>query len=345
MLNKELLDYIKHLTENDTKTLSQKALKAAEEIGELAKVVLPYDNAFATTHRFVNRSKIIEEVCDTLLCILSIAYELDATDEEIEQMVNHKTKKWADLQAREGRVKYPIPYEIHITVDMKVDKFGQAGPSIDDFKIDCSLLGVKPILLDLHLQDGAVVKDMMTSSTFMGNNREAYQEMKRISQGLKSFDYKVIREKIETIPWHPAAPSEKHVQPVMPPNCYFECHINVLTTDDKLEELKGLAEEWDSHMSRNAFKKFDDGQLIIMVTYRSYKDMFETFKEHLDTFKPCLESFGFKWEKEIVEFSIYDTKVSHDAAWISGKDNTSTNKNSNKDPYDDSQIGTMCGDV
>lgn len=327
MINKELLDYIKHLTDNDTKTLSQKALKAAEEVGELAKCVLPYDNAAGTTHRFIGKNKILEEVSDTLLTVLSIAYDLGFSDDDVEQMINHKTKKWADLQAREGRIKYPIPYEIHITVDVEhyLKKFDGGKPTIylDDvveiFRDDCVNVGVKPILLDLHLKDGAVFKDLMTSSTFVGTNREAYLEMKRISNSLTNQGWKVVREKIETIPWHPAAPSDKHEQPTMPPNCYFECHINVLTTDDKLEELKCIAEEWDAHMSRNAFKRFDDGQLIIMVTYRSYTDNFEAFKEHLDTFKPCLESFGFKWEKEIVEFSIYDTKVSHDAAWINGE--------------------------
>jgi NTP pyrophosphatase (non-canonical NTP hydrolase) len=327
MLNKELIDYIKHLTDNDTKSLSQKALKAAEEVGELAKCVLPYDNAAGTTHRFIAKSKILEEVSDTLLTALSIAYELDFTDEDIEQMVSHKTKKWADLQAREGRVKYPIPYEIHVTVDVEhyLEKFDGGTPKIylddivDIFCDDCENIGVKPILLDLHLKDGAVFKDLMTSSTFMGDNRGAYQEMKRISDELARVGWKVVREKIETIPWHPAAPSKKHEQPTMPPNCYFECHFNVITPVERLEELDKLAKRLHFHKSRNIFKKITDDIVTTMVTHRRYASPYENVRHDIDSFKKMFEDSGFEIEKEIVEFSIYDSKVSHDAAWITGE--------------------------
>jgi hypothetical protein len=36
-MNKNTLDYIRSLSTNDKKTLSQKALKTCEEVGELAK--------------------------------------------------------------------------------------------------------------------------------------------------------------------------------------------------------------------------------------------------------------------------------------------------------------------
>jgi NTP pyrophosphatase (non-canonical NTP hydrolase) len=324
MLNKELLDFIKHLTDNDEKTLSQKALKAAEEVGELAKCVLPYDNAAGTTHRFVAKSKILEEVSDTLLTVLSVAYDLGFSDEDIEQMVNHKTKKWADLQAREGRVKYPIPYEIHVTVEFEDEWKGKEKNVLGNFKKACNELKVKPILLDLHLEDGAVIKDLMTSSTFMGDNRGAFQEMKRISDGLSDSVkgtgiWNVVREKIETIPWHPAAPSKKHEQPTMPPNCYFECHFNVITPVSRLEELDRLAKYLHFHKSRNIFKKITDDIVTTMVTHRRYASPYEDVRHDIDSFKKKFEDSGFEIEKEIVEFSIYDTKVSHDAAWINGE--------------------------
>jgi len=261
-MDKKILDYIKTLTKSDEKNLSQKALKTCEEVGELAKVVLPYDNAFATNHRFVSKARILEECADGYLCLQSIVYDLDFSDEEFETMVSHKMKIWADLQAREHRLKYPIPYEIHVTVDIEKSKpvFTSDGNAfisneeisklqknnletlqkhtVEEFKRDCKDAGVKPILLDLHLSGGKVMKDLMTSSTFMGNNREAYEEMKRITHSLRQGGWEVVREKIETIPWHPAAPSQKHENPVMPPNCYFESHLNCLCTEEKLEILK-----------------------------------------------------------------------------------------------------------
>ena len=44
-MNKELLKLIKELSLKDKKSLSQKALKTSEETGELARVILPFDNA------------------------------------------------------------------------------------------------------------------------------------------------------------------------------------------------------------------------------------------------------------------------------------------------------------
>lgn len=307
-MDTRLLDYIRTLTKTDKKTLSQKALKLTEEVGELAKVILPFENAFATTHRFVDRSKILEELADCQLVLSSILYDLDFSNEEFEQMVGHKMKYWADLQAREGRMKYPVPYEIHVTVDV--------GTRIDLFKEACAEAKVKPILLDLHLHGGGSIQDLMTSSVFMGNNREAFEEMRRISTILSARGFDVLREKIETIPWHPAAPSRTHQNPHMPPNCYFECHFNVLCTDKKEADLSSIARSHSAHKSRNAWKRYDDGTYTIMVTYRDYKMVYEDFRAAIDALKASLLSGGFQVEKEIVEFSVYDTRVSHDAAWL-----------------------------
>lgn len=317
-MDKKTLDYIKTLTKNDKKNLSQKALKTCEEVGELAKVVLPYENAFATTHRFVDRTRILEECADSYLCLMSIAYDLNFSDEEFETMVNHKMKIWADLQAREGRIKYPIPYEIHVTIEPVLAANLQP-ISIETFKEICKFLGVKPILLDLHLKGDKVLKDLMTSSTFMGNNREAFEEMKRITAGLVGAGYTVVREKIETIPWHPAAPSRAHENPTMPPNCYFESHLNILCTEEKLKLLKSIAETHQARRSSNVFKRFDDGTFTIMVTYRNYETVYEDFKSKLEEIKKDLRENAFEVEKEIVEFSVFDTKISHDAAWITQK--------------------------
>ena len=70
-------------------------------------------------------------------------------------------------------------------------------------------------MLDLQ-RDQIVIKDVMTSSVFMGNNTGAYQEMKRISNGLWAAGFEILREKIETVPWHPAAPSSTNRSIIMP---------------------------------------------------------------------------------------------------------------------------------
>lgn len=55
------------------------------------------------------------------------------------------------------------------------------------------------------MKEGSL-KDVMTSSKHFGDNRSAYEEANRIANKLTSFGYKVVRKKIETVPWHPAAP-------------------------------------------------------------------------------------------------------------------------------------------
>jgi hypothetical protein len=52
MINPDLIEFIKTLSLNDKKTLTQKALKTSEEVGELAKAVLPFEGAAGTLHRF-----------------------------------------------------------------------------------------------------------------------------------------------------------------------------------------------------------------------------------------------------------------------------------------------------
>lgn len=306
-MHQTTLDTIRALSATDTKTLSQKALKTAEEVGELAKVVLPFEGAYATTHRFVDRNAVLTEVADIILCARSVAYDLGFDDGDLEDMIIHKARKWADLQAHERKAGYPVPFEFHITVRTK---------EIERFKTTCNALGVKPIVLDLQNHQGeTVLHDVMTSSVLMGTNPEAYTEMERIAAGLTEANFEVVRKKIETVPWHPAAPNDNTVTE-MPKDCYFETHFGVVCNDDRREKLQDLAEVLDAHLSRNIFKKLDGGNYKIMLTARSYKGSADAFKKRVENIENVLKHNDFEIDKVIVEFSVYDTKVSHDSSWI-----------------------------
>lgn len=308
MMDKKLSDLIRQLSTDDSKSLGQKALKACEEVGELAKVVLPFENAFACKHRFVDRRAILEEVADVILTVTSIANNLGFDDAELEEMIKEKALYWAELQARDRGAKFPVPYEIHITV--KTDQ-------LDHFKESCSMIGVKPLLLDLQNSMGStVMQEVMTSSIHVGDNASVYTEMFRIANALRERGLRVIREKIETVPWHPAAPSFSDRDPKMPPNCYFECHLAIVTTEDQLAKLRECAANNGCHMSKNIFKKVDENHVKIMVTFRRYEGPAEEFQSMVHQIKGQLESNEFVVDKVITEFSIYDSKVSHDAAWL-----------------------------
>jgi len=256
----------------------------------------------------VDKEIILEEVIDTMLTAISIAYDIGADDTDIEDMLGKKITKWADLQQREDKMKETVPYEIHITVK-------DANKEL--FKRRCKELGVKPIILDLQQNDGKTVfEDVMTSSKHFGNNSSAYAEMERIYTGLILEEFFVVRRKIETVPWHPAAPSKEHVNPTMPPNCYFETHIGVEVNDNTIGILRNISNLHDCHMSKNAFKTNEDGSYVIMVTYRAYDGTREEFLKKTTTIRKIIKQNKFLINNIVTEFSVYDTKMSHDNEWI-----------------------------
>lgn len=349
-MNKELQEYIKNLSLKDKKNLSQKLGKVMEEAGELARVVLPYDGADGTTHRFIEKERVLEESVDVILTAISMAYELGFTHDDIEDMMWRKAEKWHGIQAKEAKVEYPIPYEIHITVDLcdyitrltnleleyEVGKNIKPGHSvlsgvpyvaldkklleiqaIEDFKNVCEKIGVKPIVLDLENNGESVMKDVMTSSHIIGNNTTSYEECIRISRLLRVKAFKVVRKKIETVPWHPAAPSEPGDK--MPEDCYFEAHVGCLIFDHEEAKLNRVIDDLGVHISRNFFKKKDDGRFVKMITMRKYEGLYDDFIVELDRLKSRLSANNIDFEKVITEFSIYDTKVSHDFKWLENK--------------------------
>ena len=334
-------EYIKNLSIKDKKTLSQKGLKLVEEMGELARIILPYDSAHGTNHRFTDREALLEEVVDIHLSNISIAYSLGFTDEEFNDMLIKKSQKWSQLQANEEKAEFPLPFEIHVTVDATktfnntmfdgdeedlplIDIF-----DIDKFKNDCSDINVKPIVIDLEINDGSITKDVMTSSKHFGDNRSAYEESERICSELRSKGFRVLRNKIESVPWHPAAPVISTGKEI-PNGCYFEAHIGVTIypgqknelndfvkstlTDGHLIELSGTAK-----LSQNFFKKSKDGSKFVnMLTYRSNMCGSPKFKLEVEGIKHLLGEEGFEFEKVEVEYAVYDTNVTHDAKWILG---------------------------
>ena len=334
-------DYIKDLSIKDKKTLSQKALKLVEEIGELARVILPYDSAHGTNHRFTDKDAILEELVDIYLTNISISHSLGFTDEEFNEMLVKKTEKWGSLQAKEEQATFPLPFEIHVTVNLE-ESVGFYGENrkpmfdemIDRFKRECSIVGVKPIVIDLEINDGSIIKDVMTSSKFFGDNRTAYEESNRIVTELKNRGYDVVRNKIETVPWHPAAPVISTGKEI-PNGCYFESHIGIIISPEEKEDLNELVDflndsicefSGTAKLSRNFFKKSESGKFVNMLTYRSNKVSYKEFESEVRYIEKIISGENdwsllsnfkkFDYEKVELEYAVYDTNVTHDAKWI-----------------------------
>lgn len=309
----EILAQIADLSSKDKKTLSQKALKVCEEAGELASVVLPYDNAAGTLHRFITEQQIVEEAVDVILCAASILTTLNCDCEDIAEMFNRKLSKWGALQNKEQRINdcTSIPFEMHVTVKLPPERVHHF-IDLCDFDI-----GVKPIVIDLDVPEGEM-RDVMTSSTIFGDNHRAMHELTRISELLERHGYMVVRKKIETVPWHPNAPQT--YGDVMPKNCYFESHIPILIHTDGVNNLRILTKLIGLHLSRNAFKKIDDqGNIVIMATLRMDNTDHDHFVAFVNNARESLNKMGYKIVegRVVIEFAIYDTNVSHDEKWTS----------------------------
>lgn len=277
-------------------------MKLAEECGELAKVILPYDNADGTRHRFVDREALVDGVADVILVALSIAYSLKVHDDKLLSMIQKKAHYWEKLQSIPSHETYP--YEIHITV-------AQA-PSYEQFLMDCKEIGVKAVVLDLHTKSNGIIKDVMTSSTMVGTNQSVIEEVDRVTAELEHHGYRVVRQKVETVPWHPHTATEKS------DDNYFEAHVPVTTLEENDEKLYYLIKQHPGcHLSRNALKKHNDGSVIMMVTMRHNDCDHETFVKRVNRLKGSLAEAGYDFgSKDMVEWAIYDNNVEHDTQWV-----------------------------
>jgi NTP pyrophosphatase (non-canonical NTP hydrolase) len=306
----DIIELVKSLSLSDTKTLSQKVLKLFEEGGELSSVVLPYETAAGTLHRIAHKGQIVEELADILLVALSIAYSMGVSDDTLDSVMLRKALYWAELQKNEGGVdKDKIPHEIHVTV--------ASASSLAQFRADCASIGVKPVVLALHTKDSATLQDVMTSQVVLSNTTDAFRAMYATEHNLAEMGYTVLRSKIEVAPWHPSVPTESNKLPHHEDN-YFESHIEVYVDDESqttnITSLKNCVGSV-AHVSGNYFKMGDAGRTV-MVTMRWYSGYLEAFKVGVAGLKDTIKAGGFAYnERDIIEYSIFDSKLSHDNRW------------------------------
>jgi len=92
----KLFEEIKTITNQDHKTLEQRALKTSEETGELAQAVLSYVKASGTSYKNLGKGDIVEESVDVFLCAIAMAIHADdsLTADKFLDYVNLKMEKW-----------------------------------------------------------------------------------------------------------------------------------------------------------------------------------------------------------------------------------------------------------
>lgn len=211
-------EFIRQLSLDDKKNLSQKALKTCEEVGELAKAVLPYESAPGTNHRFIDKYKILEEVADVYLTSMSIAYCLGFSDEEIEGMINQKSLKWSELLSRAPK-KWPISnpspvhlpnncyFESHIGVSIypnqkeDLSKFVEKefnGKELGDH-LNIKLKGIVKLSQNFFKKsiDGSKFINMITYRSTTSGSEEFKRYVDLIKQTLKAGGYEYEKVEVE----------------------------------------------------------------------------------------------------------------------------------------------------
>jgi hypothetical protein len=201
-----------------------------------------------------------------------------------------------------------IWYEVHVTVNLL--PLGK-----DVFVQTCKSLGVKSIILDLeHAPHQVAQQDVMTSSKHFGDDQSVFLHMNTLVDTLEHVGFIILRKKIESEPSHHLAPQNLH--DVMPDGHYFESHVTFCIQERQRHHLKIIAERNHAHISRNPFKKHEQG-LIIMMTLRDYHVPFCLFQVSIDALLQDTQQEGFIPCKKLeVEFAVYDSQMNHDYAWI-----------------------------
>ena len=181
-------------------------------------------------------------------------------------------------------------------------------PGADEWDVwfdrHCKEAGIKAITVENLTERGYLEKDYFTSSKISGNYEDPFHELNRISTFFQSKGvYRVVREKIETVPWHPIV----SIPGKYTKNLYFESHLELPTRykdatiqilHDELRTPYGLA------ISRNIAK----GEW--MATYRRQGVSLPDFKTEL---AKIIASLGI--EKHTIEVAMYDTNLEHDREW------------------------------
>jgi NTP pyrophosphatase (non-canonical NTP hydrolase) len=90
----DTINRIRELTRLDGKSETQRALKLAEEVGEVSAAVLSETNAPGCEYKTLDHSDVLEECVDVLIVAFSMLDQYHFSDEEIQETFEAKLDKW-----------------------------------------------------------------------------------------------------------------------------------------------------------------------------------------------------------------------------------------------------------
>lgn len=201
---------------------------------------------------------------------------------------------------------YVGPHELHVTVHPETtdpELFSQA----------CKDLGVKAHKIYNETPHGELTIDYLTGSEFYGRSSQVFAEMGRIAAGLGSSGLHVVRQKVETTPWHPMTPKTSLDR--LDTGQYFECHFTL----PDLPTIHGFKfMNWGNvpFLISTTDNKKKAG--LVFATMRHYISTAGEFCDNVEKIHEALTWQIGEVAMPTVEFSLYDSNPDHDKDWIDG---------------------------
>jgi hypothetical protein len=199
-------------------------------------------------------------------------------------------------------------HEFHVT----------ANPNTTDpdyFKYVCGHTGVKAHVIYNELPGGGEVVDLLTGSTLRGTTSQAYRKLGFVAGSLQASGIDVVREKIETVPEHPLAPTSLDVETTE--GGYFEAHFTIPDFDG-LHERRLLRYRGEAFYLSTTDSKRANG--LLFATMRDYHTTAEEFVARInaiyEAIAPQLINEPFDFKKPVVEFALFDSNPNHDIDWV-----------------------------
>jgi hypothetical protein len=137
-------------------------------------------------------------------------------------------------------------------------------------------------------------------------------KMKELVERTEKYGARVIREKIETVPWHPAISDKNEMV-----GKYFESHIPIFLNNKEEFAKLHLQSADNIHISKNTLKPDLDGVTKVFGTIRSLKGKSLAWhKMEVEMAEIILVSQGYRMGTTITEYAVLDSNEELDARWL-----------------------------
>ena len=206
--------------------------------------------------------------------------------------------------------KYTGAFEAHITIESLPD-----AATKERFMAFCEKNALKGI--EIELSRGDFMHQPMTCSLHEGDFQEVLGNVQHIAQNLAAEGFPVTRVKLEAAPFNAELPQTNAEVVQHAPSNYFEHHLKLLLpAEADTDLLLQICEKYHAHLSRNAFKKLQDGMSERFVTIRNYGLGKAEAEQSLCDLRNAIEAVGFQVIKSITEYCVYDDCLDLDANWL-----------------------------